>query len=115
MRRKTTEEWVSEAELKHGGRFDYSESVYSGANKKLKVTCREHGVFEQVANNHLQGMGCPKCGDRRKGETKVVGVAEFLERARAAHGDRYAYVDNSYSSMSTPVDVVCSEHGLFSQ
>jgi Zn finger protein HypA/HybF involved in hydrogenase expression len=115
MRRKTTEEWVKEAELKHEGRFDYSESVYTGANKKLNIRCIEHGLFEQVANNHLQGMGCPKCGDRRKGETKVIDVAEFLRRSRAAHGDRYTYVESSYSSMSEAVDIVCEEHGLFSQ
>jgi hypothetical protein len=25
------------------------------------ITCKIHGDFEQEANSHLQGSGCPKC------------------------------------------------------
>ena len=32
------------------------------SNKKLKINCNIHGEFEQLANAHYNGSGCPKCG-----------------------------------------------------
>lgn len=45
----------------HGGRYDYSKAVYTGALEKVTIICRKHGDFEPVASNHLRGSGCPKC------------------------------------------------------
>jgi hypothetical protein len=30
-------------------------------SSKIKIICEEHGVFEQNAQNHMNGSGCPKC------------------------------------------------------
>jgi hypothetical protein len=46
----------------HGDKYDYSLSKYVGINKKVKIICKEHGEFLQIANNHMLGGGCPKCG-----------------------------------------------------
>ena len=35
---------------------------YVKASKKVKIICREHGVFEQSPNKHKSGNGCPTCG-----------------------------------------------------
>jgi len=115
VRKKTTAEWVEQAIAVHNGRYAYPDTIYAGANKKLHILCGEHGIFEQVANNHLRGTGCPKCGDFRKGESKVVGFSEFVSRVRKQHGDSYAYAEDSYSAMSAPVRITCPEHGAFEQ
>ncbi len=47
----------------HDDKFDYSQSVYKGARKKIKIICPEHGVFEQAAHHHLNGIGCIECVD----------------------------------------------------
>ena len=42
-------------------KYDYSESFYIDAKTKIKIICKEHGVFEQTPGNHLFGQGCLKC------------------------------------------------------
>lgn len=58
----TTEEFISRARLVHLERFDYSQTVYKSAQQKLTIVCRKHGVFKQVPNDHLRGVGCSRCG-----------------------------------------------------
>ena len=57
----TTEEFIKKAKAIHGFKYDYSNSNYSGWNKKIMIICKKHGEFEQYAGSHLQGAGCPKC------------------------------------------------------
>lgn len=56
-----TEFFVEKCTKRHGGKYDYSLVNYQGANKKVKIICPYHGVFEQVAYYHLSGNGCPMC------------------------------------------------------
>ena len=37
----------------------------------VTITCRKHGDFQQIANVHLKGSGCPRCSISR-GEEKVM-------------------------------------------
>lgn len=58
---RTTEKFILEAKKVHGNLYDYSETEYINANSKVKIKCRIHGDFFQLASNHLRGRGCPKC------------------------------------------------------
>lgn len=40
---KTTAYFIDKARSVHGDSYDYSETVYSGATKKVSITCAEHG------------------------------------------------------------------------
>ena len=40
---------------------------------------------------------------------------EFIKKAKALHGDKYDYSQVNYINMHTNVDIICKEHGLFSQ
>ena len=42
-------------------------------------------------------------------------TAEFIEKARTVHGDRYGYDKASYAHSQTPVIITCKLHGDFSQ
>lgn len=64
-RTKTTEGFIADATVIHGDRFDYGGTIYVGAQKKLWITCRTHGPFEQLATNHLAGYGCQECAVQR--------------------------------------------------
>jgi hypothetical protein len=57
----TTEDFISSAIQKHGHIYDYSLVEYKGARTKVKIICKEHSVFEQTPNNHLNGNICPLC------------------------------------------------------
>ena len=41
--------------------YDYSKSIYTKAREKIMITCPIHGDFEQIAEHHLRGCGCPYC------------------------------------------------------
>ena len=40
---------------------------------------------------------------------------EFIDRARAVHGDKYGYAFSVYQDSKTKLTVYCQEHGLFKQ
>jgi hypothetical protein len=40
---------------------------------------------------------------------------EFIEKAKKVHGDKYIYLENTYTKSDVPVKVVCPNHGEFLQ
>ena len=46
---------------KHNNFYDYSLVNYKNGRTKVEIICPIHGVFEQKAESHMSGAGCPKC------------------------------------------------------
>jgi hypothetical protein len=61
-KRKTTEQFIEGARARHGDTYDYSLTTYHGAEVKVRIICKIHGVFSQLPAAHNQGCGCPVCG-----------------------------------------------------
>ena len=59
---KTVEVFIEQCKNTHGDKYDYSKVVYKKSTDKISISCAVHGDFEQEANSHLQGHGCPTCG-----------------------------------------------------
>jgi hypothetical protein len=59
----TTESFILKAKTIHGERYDYSLIDYNPKNK-VKIICKEHGIFEQSPYRHIEGQGCPQCGNK---------------------------------------------------
>lgn len=59
--KKYIHDFIESANIIHGNRYDYSNTVYVAARFKIEILCHTHGVFEMTANNHLRGQGCPSC------------------------------------------------------
>jgi hypothetical protein len=57
-----TETFINKSLLIHKNKYDYSLVKYVKARLKVKILCKEHGIFEQTADSHLSGVGCKKCG-----------------------------------------------------
>ena len=59
----TNEEFITKCEIRHNYRYDYSKTVYKGANQKIIIICPEHGEFTQRASAHSgeQSQGCKEC------------------------------------------------------
>lgn len=55
-------DFISKAKEIHGDTYDYTLSEYIGYKKKIKIICKDHGIFEQTPDNHLSGSGCRCCG-----------------------------------------------------
>ena len=47
--------------------------------------------------------------------SKKVTTQDFISRAREVHGDRYDYSKLVYVSATTPITIICPEHGEFQQ
>lgn len=41
--------------------FNYSLVNYNYSQKKIKIICPKHGIFEQYPNHFLNGTSCPTC------------------------------------------------------
>ena len=72
-RKKTTTEFIRDAQDIHGAFYDYSMVEYKNNNAKVKIICPIHGVFEQTPWHHISGHGCSRCRDERA-KKKIYGV-----------------------------------------
>ena len=104
------EEFIKKCIKKHGDRFDYSLVEYINNRHKVKIICKKHGVFEQNAQNHLNGRGCIKCSNCDKKDTE-----NFIKNAKLIHGDKYDYSLVDYKNRENNVKIICKEHGIFNQ
>lgn len=58
----TQDDFIAKAEKKHDHKYLYDKVVFKNTASKVMIGCRIHGYFEQEANSHLRGSGCPACG-----------------------------------------------------
>ena len=114
--RKTTEQFIEKARAVHGDKYDYSKVVYLGNKEKVNIICPDHGEFAQIPSNHTSNKrGCPECGKNKLKEAKRKTTEQFIEEARAVHGDKYDYSKVVYFDSHTDVIIICPDHGEFPQ
>jgi hypothetical protein len=150
-KRLTKEEIVERARKVHGDRYDYSEFlkedfIFSGKGQKIPIICHEkdkegneHGVFWQIAQNHYERNGCPKCNREQIGyrRSKIKDLLkdgvqekrknEIVEKSRQVHEIEYDYSlfldkDFVYKGNKIKIPIIChnkdengNEHGVFWQ
>lgn len=107
--------FISRAKLVHNDKYDYSETEYVSAHKKIKIICPQHGIFTQNANDHINGCGCPKCGKLRMAKVRSLSQDDFIIRSKAAHGDKYDYSKTKYIRSHDKLKIICPIHGEFEQ
>lgn len=44
----TTEEWINKARIKHGDKYDYSKSVYTGSRDRIIITCQTWRLYSYI-------------------------------------------------------------------
>ena len=109
-KRKTKEDFIKEANLKHCNKYNYNKVEYKNNKIKIIITCPIHGDFLQRPDKHLQGNGCPYCQNNINKTTN-----EFINEAIQVHGDKYDYSKVEYINNKTKVCIICPEHGEFWQ
>lgn len=75
---KTTIQFISEANTIHDNKYIYSDVNYVNALTKVKITCKQHGIFEQTPNSHLNCNGCPICAKNKTNYQKYKGKKTTL-------------------------------------
>ena len=109
-KRLTQDEWIARAKAVHNDRYSYENVVYTNKSTKVTIRCHVHGLFEQLAGNHLQGKGCAKCSKNRRMNTEM-----FIEKAISVHDGVYDYSKTVFSRSRDKVIITCDLHGDFEQ
>ena len=81
----------------------------------MTIICPKHGDFEQVANSHMIGRGCRKCGSEAIADFQRLSTEEFIVKAKEVHAGKYDYSLVDYKSAKEKVKIICSAHGVFEQ
>lgn len=110
----TIEQFIEKSKIVHRDTYDYSLVEYNTTNTKVQIICQIHGIFEQTPKLHYK-TGCPKCGNKRGGQTYKITTEVFLKRAKNVHGDTYDYSKSIYTNSEEKVVIICKAHGEFNQ
>lgn len=74
------EKFKERANIIHGNKYNYSLVNFINTTERIDIICPHHGVFNQVAHEHLRGRGCPQCGKHtisiKNRKDKIYGIAE---------------------------------------
>lgn len=98
----------------HGTRYSYERSIYSGINKAITITCKDHGDFVQRATDHIyNAAGCPSCGNLIKGAYKLRSLEDVVAEATQVHAGIYDYSKAIFVNITTKFEVICKRHGSF--
>ena len=108
--KKSSTEFIRQAQNVHGNKYDYSKVIYRSTNTKVCIICPDHGEFWQTPDSHLIGSGCPACSGCQRITEQV-----FLERARNIHKEKYDYSKIEYVDSQTKIRIICPVHGEFWQ
>lgn len=113
MKKLTTKEFIERAKEVHGDKYDYSLTEYNGTNSKIKIICKNHGMFLQRASSHIntQKQGCGRCAFDRKKLTND----EFIKIANEIHNNKYDYSLVEYINSHSKIKIICQEHNEFKQ
>ena len=109
-KRGTKESFIEKSILIHGDIYDYTKVEYVRNTTKVNIICKYHGSFFQTPGNHISGHKCIYC----VGLNKKSNI-DFLNELKFVHGDRYDYSMVNYINNISNIDIICREHGTFSQ
>ena len=105
------EKFIRDSVFVHGNRYDYSLVEYKNNKTKVKIICKEHGVFEQTPVNHVYfKCNCPICSKCQK-----INNNSFIERLNKIHDNKFDYSLIDYKNMHTKIKIICPTHGVFEQ
>jgi len=105
----TSKELIDKLKKKHNNIYSYPPSFshfHKNMYSLIPIICPIHGRFEQKANNHLNGQGCPKCGGTQKKTLK-----EFAEEVELKFPKQFDYTNSIYVSRSEPIEILCKKCG----
>lgn len=91
----------------HGKKYDYSQVDFISSKLKVKIGCKDHGIFEQRPDHHLEGKGCFKCGKGgKKFDLKYV-----IEQFHLVHPvGLYDYSQAEYINAQSDIKIICTKH-----
>lgn len=114
-RKKPLNKFILQANLLHNNKYDYSKVEYINSNEEIIILCPIHGEYRQIPHVHLSGHGCKKCSGKIKSLRGLSNVANFINKAKKVHNDKYDYSKVEYAGSQKYVKIICPTHGEFIQ
>jgi hypothetical protein len=105
--RKTTAEFIRDAKLVHGERYDYSLINYTSCLETIKIICKICGPFFQKAGEHLKRPGLCLCRGRAR---PIVCFSNYIKESNRKHNSRFDYSNSVYKGTSKEINIRCIEH-----
>ena len=107
----TSEMFTKKSKEIHGEKYDYSLVEYKNSSKKVKLICKDHGIFEISPSHHIhKKQGCGKCVGLYKTND------EFITESKNIHGDKYDYSLVNYTRSHKKVKIICKKQNkMFEQ
>ena len=123
VKKLTTEEFIERAKKIHGDKYDYSNTNYEGALKKIEIKCNNcQEIFQNIASNHInikkdrgKASGCYNCFKKSHSILLQLTTQEFIQRAGKIHEYKYDYSKSNYQNAQIKVQIICPFHGIFEQ
>jgi hypothetical protein len=110
------EEFIKRAINIHGNNFCYTESIYIGMHKPIKIICKsKRHITTPKAHDHLFGYGCLMCYHEVIGDRNRKSTHDFIKEASIIHHNKYDYSKVIYKNNNTKVDIICYIHGTYKQ
>lgn len=114
-KRYNTDSFIELSKEKHGDKYDYSKIEYINTRTKVCIICPKHGEFWQTPVKHMNGQGCPKCGDISTSNKNRKTTEEFVIEANLIHNNKYDYSKVNYINAHKKITIICPKHGEFKQ
>ena len=108
-----TEEFINKSKEVHGDVYDYTITNYTRSSDKVRILCKKHGEFEQIARNHSNGAGCLKCWREKQVGLKTTDLDKLLIEFNNKHNNKYDYSLVEYKNCKENIKVICPTHGVF--
>ena len=113
--RRNNDMFIEKAIKSHGNKYDYNKVDYKLSKSKVTIICSRHGEFTQIARDHENGSGCPKCANEEVSKKLLSNTVDFIKKANVIHNNKYDYSLVNYVNNRENVAIICKEHGEFKQ
>lgn len=77
----------------------------------VTVKCKDCGNIRHTTADNILRFGCKPCSMKPYQDAQRKTKEQFIEEARAKHGDKYDYSKVQYVNINTKVCIICPEHG----
>lgn len=113
--RPDSEKYILDCQEVHNNFYNYDKLVLERLTSKVIITCPKHGDFQQVANKHRKGQGCPKCCNEWRSKHMSGTKENFVNSRTSVQKLKYNYDKVEFITEKLPVCITCKIHGDFWQ
>jgi hypothetical protein len=114
--KKTTEQFILEANIKHEDAYDYTQVKYVNSHTNVEIICPKHGSFNQSPTSHLTKSGCPDCSKVKRLEAdRQKSVDSIQKRLLEKTSGGVQMVEATFEKINAEATFICIKHGEFTR